>query len=230
MQLNFSTKKLLLIFTAFLPITLVACFASSTLPTPTVAPISTIQPTIIIPTVHSVKNTSINSITVIEPTASQQGGNIIVSVCYVWTGEDVWELGPSILKYANGSSPTYTSEEISMDSLLDAQPGFMRCVKQTYSQIPKTADLSQMSLEIQSVYILPAPKPGRECETYQKRLDASLNIQGLEIKAECKQHENGASFSIIQKPKNMTTSQTMALIYEVAGKMDGPWALQVILK
>lgn len=183
--------------------------------------------TIPIPTQKVVRVLTINDIAVIEPEISLQNGNIVTRICYVWHGEGVWELGPSVVKYANGSSTSYTSEEISLEPMDDPQPSFIRCVKQTYSRIPGTADLSQMAIEIQSMYLLPSPDPGNECETYQERLTNSFEIKNLEIEAVCNQEDNTATFSIVKKPDNMSTKQALLYLARVSGYVKGPWIFTV---
>jgi len=153
-----------------------------------------------------------------------------MTICYVWHGEGIWELGSSAVKYVNGYSTSYTSEEISLKPLDDPQPGFIRCVKQIYSKIPETADLSQIVAEIQSIHLLPLPNPGEECKTFQERLTNSLEIKNLEIEAICNQKDNEVSFSILKKPNNMNTQQIVILLNRIAGQVAGPWIFQTSKK
>lgn len=209
-----------------------ACTSLST-PTEIPPPSNTSAPlpisTIPIPTQKAVRVVTINHIAVIEPEVSLQNGNIAMRICYIWSGEGVWELGPSAVKYANGSSTSYTSEEISLEPA-DPQPGFIRCVKQTYSQIPETADLSQIIAEIQSIHLLPSPDPGDECKTYQERLTNTFEIESLKIEAVCNQEGNTVTFSILKKPNNMSTKQAFLYINRISGYIEGPWIFTVSIK
>ncbi len=218
----------------------VACSACAPLPstvmfssTPASSPFpSKTSPVLtpIISTGNAVRVVTINDIAVVEPEVSLQNGNIIATICYTWNGEGIWELGSSAIKYVNGYSTFYTSEEISLENLMGPEPGFIRCVKQTYSQIQKTADLSQLSLEIQSIHLLPLPTFGEECKTYQERLSNSLDVKNLEIEAGCAQEGTEVKFSILKKPNNMNTKQILLLLDKVAGRAEGPWLFQVKLR
>lgn len=216
-----------------LALILSACTSLST-PTEIPPPSKTSTPfpasTIPIPTQKVVRVVTINDIAVIEPEVSLQNGNIVMRICYIWSGEGVWELGPSAVKFANGSSTSYTSEEISLEPMAGPQPGFIRCIKQTYSQIPETADLSQINAEIQSIHLLPSPDPGDECKIYQERLTNSFEIESLKIEAVCNQEDNAVTFSILKKPDNMNTKQALLYLNRISGYIEGPWIFTVSIK
>ncbi len=195
-------------------------------------PVATKQPTAttIFPTPDTEVMRSINQITIIEPKFSLRNGKITVKICYVSPGDGVWEIGTTTLNDQGGELALESSREISLEPVTSPEPAFIRCMENIYTGVSDLSTPSQLSLEIQSVNLLPIPDQGKACQVYQTRLDASPNIKNMEIEIQC-QETNGIPETTISKKSNkITLAQAKSLVDFAIGRVTGSAVYETTLK
>jgi hypothetical protein len=89
--------------------------------------------------------------------------------------------------------------------------------------LPAGADLSNLSLEVQSVLLAP-PEDSHECETFKARWARSERMKQLGIAANCKALPGYTQVTITARPPGMSEEQAQTIAgQEAAGMILGPW-------
>ncbi len=150
-------------------------------------------------------------------------GHIFVSICFVTRGVEAWQLGRTTLSFANGQVNWYTSRP-TLDQLgaTETQPG-QHCETLEFDVLPAGANLSGLSLRVESVLLAPAEE-FHECETYAARWARSERMKQLAIVADCKSVPGSTQVTIKAKPQGMSEEEAQTIAGQKAvGMILGPW-------
>lgn len=186
--------------------------------------------TIVAPTSHAELRRGINQITITEPKFSLQNGKIAATICYVSPGDGVWEIGNATLNDQNGELALESSREISLEPVTSPEPASIRCMENIYMGVSDLSTPSQLSLEIQSLNLLPIPDQGKACQVYQTRLDASPNIKNMEIEIQCQETNGTPEINISKKSNKITLAQAQSLVDFAIGRITGSAVFETTLK
>lgn len=150
-------------------------------------------------------------------------GHIFVSVCFVTRGVEAWQMGPTTLSFANGQVSSYSARP-TLDQMgaSETQPG-QHCETLEFHVLPAGANLSGLSLRVESVLLAPAEE-FHECETYAARWARSERMKQLAIVADCKSVPGSTQVTIEAKPQGMTEQEAQTIAgQEAVGMTLGPW-------
>src|SRR5437763_1974073 len=79
-------------------------------------------------------------------------------------GTEGWQIGPTTLTYANGELSSFAGHTtLDKRGPSDSEAG-RHCDTLEFIDLPVDADLSQLSLSVQSVLLAAAPEEGHQCE------------------------------------------------------------------
>ena len=150
-------------------------------------------------------------------------GHLFVSVCFATRGVEGWQMGPATLRFANGESSRFSgSTVLDQRGTNDGELG-RHCETLEFDMLPAGADLSNLSLEVQSVLLAP-PEDFHECETFKARWGRSARMKQLGIVADCKALPGSTQVTIAAKPQGMTEEEAQTIAgQEAAGMILGPW-------
>ena len=150
-------------------------------------------------------------------------GHLFVSVCFATRGVEGWQMGPATLRFANGESSRFSgSTVLDQRGTNDGELG-RHCETLEFDMLPAGADLSNLSLEVQSVLLAP-PEDFDECETFKARWARSERMKRLGIVADCKPLPGYTQDTITAKPPGMSKEEAQTITgQEAAGMILGPW-------
>jgi hypothetical protein len=150
-------------------------------------------------------------------------GHLFVSVCFATHGVEGWQMGPATLHFANGEASAFSGRTVlDQRGTNDGELG-RHCETLEFDMLPAGADLSNLSLEVQSVLLAP-PEDFHECETFKARWSRSERMKQLGIVADCKALPGYTQDTITAKPPGMSEEQAQNIAgQEATGMILGPW-------
>lgn len=151
------------------------------------------------------------------------GGHVFVSVCFNGLGTEGWQIGATTLTYRNGELSSFTGRTtLDQRGPSESEAG-RHCDTLEVIDLPVDADLSQLSLSVQSV-LLAAADEGYECEYNYARWAKSARMKQLGITATCELEPGWSSIKIVSKPAGMTEEEALNIVgQETSGMILGPW-------
>jgi len=152
------------------------------------------------------------------------GGHLFVSVCFNGLGTESWQIGPTTLTYTNGELSSFAGHTtLDKPGPSDNEAG-RHCDTLEFIDLPVDADLSQLSLSVQSVLLAAAPEEGHQCEYDNARWAKSARMKQLGITATCELEPGWSSIKIVSKPAEMTEEEALNIVgQETSGMIIGPW-------
>jgi hypothetical protein len=158
-----------------------------------------------------------------KPGSDLYQGHLFVSVCFATRGVEGWQMGPATLRFANGESSAFSGRTVlDQRSTNDGEPG-RHCETLEFDMLPAGADLSNLSLAVQSVLLAP-PADFHECETFKARWARSERMKRRGIAANCKALPGYTQVTITARPPGMSQEEAQTIAgQEAAGIILGPW-------
>jgi hypothetical protein len=158
-----------------------------------------------------------------KPGSGLYQGHLFVSVCFATRGVEGWQMGPATLRFANGESSAFSGRTVLDQRGTNDRELGRHCETLEFDMLPAGADLSNLSLEVQSVLRAP-PEDFHECETSQARWARSERMKQLGIVANCKPLPGYTQVTITARPPGMSEEKAQTIAgQEVAGMILGNW-------
>ncbi|HKY55226.1 MAG TPA: hypothetical protein VJM08_13005 [Anaerolineales bacterium] len=212
-------KRILILIALFLP----ACAPFA------VPPDVPTEPTVYIdqsyPTIESapVAASQLNSgIEVRADRAWREGKQINVEVCYTLPDVSDWSVYGATLQYADASVVDFSSTLLSLQEPVPGQAG-QRCDTLSFFNVPPDADLSNVTLTIDSVAALPRAED--YCTIYMPKIQQTLNERGIAISLNCSDVNGVQAMQIVGKPDTMSQEEAEQIVYsDEFFTVKGPWS------
>jgi hypothetical protein len=154
--------------------------------------------------------------------AWRDGKQVNVDVCFTLLDGSDWSIWSASLLYPGASLTDFSSTMLSLQEPVEGQAG-IRCDTISFQNIPPDADLSNVSVTIDS--IAAQPRSEEYCSIYMPKIQQSLTERGIAITLDCLQINDGLSMQIVGKPDSMTQEEAEQLVYsDEFFTKKGPWS------
>ena len=154
--------------------------------------------------------------------AWRDGKQVNVDVCFTLLDGSDWSIWSASLLYPGATLTDCSSTMLSLQEPVEGQSG-IRCDTISFQNIPPDADLSNVSVTIDS--IAAQPRSDEYCSIYMPKIQQSLTERGIAITLDCAQINGELSMQIMGKPDSMTQEEAEQLVYsDEFFTKKGPWA------
>jgi hypothetical protein len=155
---------------------------------------------------------------------SDENGNVLADVCYTLPGVGVWDINQAMIKYVNGESPNFETQETSIKIANSPTETGERCTTLKFSWLPDNADLSSLTLEINAIG-LANPQEGHECEELNLRKQVhEKELSELGLILSCDSSNGQTQMNVISKPSQMSSEEAQRYVDKyIYGWINGNW-------
>ncbi|MDQ2691370.1 MAG: hypothetical protein M3Y68_05015 [Chloroflexota bacterium] len=212
--------KRLLIFACLF---LAACNLSPAPTTVPTGPTAFIDPSY--PTMESAPVTLMQTSSGIEVRADRawrDGKQVNVEVCFTLLDGSDWSVWSASLQYPGASVMDFGSTMLSLQEPVEGQAG-LRCDTLSFFNVPPDADLSSMTVTIDS--IAAQPRAEDYCDIYMPKIQQTLTERGIAITLGCPDVGGVRTMQIASKPDTMSQEEAEQLVYsDEFYTVQGPWS------
>jgi len=202
---------------------LAACAPFAAPPVVSTDPTAHIDPSY--PTVESEPVTSSQLTSGIEVRADRawrDGKQINVDVCYSLPDGSDWSVYGATLQYTDASVIDFSSTLLSLQEPVEGQAG-QRCDTLSFFNVPPDADLSAVTLIIDSVAA--PPRAEDYCTIYMPKIQQTLIERGIAISLNCADVNGVQAMQIVGKPDTMSQEEAEQIVYsDEFYTVKGPWS------
>jgi len=177
------------------------------------------------PTMESAPAAGVQSSSGFNVTASRawrDGKQVNVDVCFTLPDASDWSVWAASLQYADVVVFDFSSTLLSIQSPVEGQAGF-RCDTLTFQNIPPDADLSGVTISVDS--IASPPRPEEYCTIYMPKIQQSLDERGTGIILGCADSNGVQVMQIVGRPEAMSQEEAEQIVYsDEFYTVRGPWS------
>jgi transcriptional regulator GlxA family with amidase domain len=177
------------------------------------------------PTVQSAPVANIQTTSGIEvraDSASRNGKQVDVNVCFTLLDASDWSVWGATLQYPGGAVVDFSSTLVSLQEPLEGQSG-LRCDTLSFFNIPPDADLSTVTITIDA--IAAAPRAQDYCAIYMSKIQQVLNERGIAIQLTCVDSAGMQVMQIVSKPDTMSQEEAERIVFsDEFYTVKGPWS------
>ena len=154
--------------------------------------------------------------------AWRDGKQVNVDVCFSLPDASDWLVWGASLQYADVVIFDFSSTLLSTQDPIEGQAGF-RCNTLSFENIPPDADLSSVTISIDSISA--PPRPEDYCTIYMPKIQQSLDERGTGIVLGCVDSNGAQVMQIVAKPDSMSQEQAEQIVYsDEFYTVRGPWS------
>lgn len=154
--------------------------------------------------------------------AWRDGKQVNVEVCFTLLDASDWSVWSASLQYPSVSVFDFSSTLLSLQEPVEGQPG-LRCDTLSFFNVPPDADLSSMTVTIDS--IAAQPRAEDYCNIYMPKIQQSLAERGIGITLTCSDLNGVQTMQIASKPDTMSQEEAEQLVYsDEFYTVTGPWS------
>ena len=154
--------------------------------------------------------------------AWRDGKQVNVEICYTLPDASDWSVWSASLQYVDVVVFDYSSTLLSIQEPVEGQPGF-RCDTLSFQNIPPDADLSSVTVSVDS--IAAPPRPEDYCSIYMPKIQQTLDERATGIVLGCVDSNGVQVMQILVKPETMSQEEAEQIVYsDEFYTVRGPWS------
>ena len=177
------------------------------------------------PTMESAPVTAMQATSGIQVRADRawrDGKQVNVDVCFTLLDASDWSIWNASLQYPGASISDFGSTMVSLQEPKEGQSG-LRCDTLSFLNIPPDADLSNVTVTIDS--IAAQPRAEDYCTIYMPKIQQALNDRGIAITLNCADVNGVQTMLIASKPDTMSQEEAEQIVYsDEFYTVKGPWS------
>ena len=154
--------------------------------------------------------------------AWRDGKQVHADICFTLPDASDWSVWSASLQYLDVVVIDFSSTLLSIQEPAEGQQGF-RCDTISFQNIPPDADLSSVTVSIDS--IAAPPRPDDYCTIYMPKIQQTLDERATGIVLGCADSNGVQVMQIVGKPDTMSQEEAEQIVYsDEFYTVRGPWA------
>lgn len=154
--------------------------------------------------------------------AWRDGKQVNVELCFTLPDASDWSVWGASLQYVDTVVFDFSSTLLSIQEPVEGQAGF-RCDTLSFQNIPPDADLSSVTISVDS--IAAQPRPEEYCTIYMPKIQQALDERGTGIILGCADSNGMQVMQILVKPETMSQEEAEQIVYsDEFYTVRGPWS------
>ena len=154
--------------------------------------------------------------------AWRDGKQVNANVCFTLIDGSDWSVSGATLQYAGAAITDFSSTLLSLQEPVEGQSG-LRCDTLSFLNIPPDADLTTVTVTIDS--IAAQPRPEDYCTIYMPKIQQALNDRAIAITLGCVDSNGTQTMQILSKPDSMSQEEAEQIVFsDEFYTVKGPWA------
>lgn len=154
--------------------------------------------------------------------AWRDGKQVNAEVCFTLPDGSDWSVWGASLQYADVTLFDFSTSLLSIQAPIEGQAGF-RCDTLSFQNVPPDADLSSVSISVDS--IAAPPRPEEYCTIYMPKIQQTLDERATGILLGCVDSGGVQVMQIISKPDTMSQEEAEQIVYsDEFYTVKGPWS------